>query len=108
MARKHRGRIQAQGDGTEKSTNWSQDEPLSKEDGLSLLNKLWNSLSKREQKDRCKQFDSARRFIENVEGGVDAPLGKTFLNRKKRSVRVDIEVLAGTAFLIVILLYFFC
>ena len=37
MSKKHRGRIQAQGDCTEKSESWSQDEPLSKKDGLSLL-----------------------------------------------------------------------
>ncbi|MGK0366830.1 MAG: hypothetical protein ACI85O_003907 [Saprospiraceae bacterium] len=40
MSKKHRGRVQAQGGGLEKSESWSQDEPLSKEDGLSLLEKL--------------------------------------------------------------------
>jgi hypothetical protein len=90
MSKQHRGRLQAQGGDTEKSEGWSQDDPLTKEEGLSLLAKLWEQLTKREQKERTKQFDSARRFIENVEGGIDAPLGKSFLNRKKRSVRVDI------------------
>jgi hypothetical protein len=107
MSKEHRGRLQAQGGDTEKSESWSQDDPLTKEEGLSLLAKLWERLTKREQKDRAKQFDSARRFIENVEGGVDAPLGKSFLNRKKRGVRVDIEVLAGTAFVVALLLFYF-
>jgi hypothetical protein len=33
----HRGRIQAQGNGVEKSENWSQDNPLTSVDGLELL-----------------------------------------------------------------------
>ena len=33
----HRGRIQAQGGGLEKSESWSQDKPLSAKQGLSLL-----------------------------------------------------------------------
>jgi len=80
---------------------------LTKSSGLALLENLWNKLSKRAQKDRKEQFDSARRFIENVDGGVDAPLGKSFVNRKKRGVRVDIEVLAGTAFVLAICLIYF-
>jgi hypothetical protein len=36
----HRGRIQAQGNGVEKSENWSQDDPLTATQGLTLLNDL--------------------------------------------------------------------
>jgi hypothetical protein len=98
--------MQAQGGGTEASESWSQDEPLSKAEGLALLNKLEQGLTKSERKARAKQLESARRFIENAAGGVDAPLGKTFLNRRRRPIRIDIEILAGTAFLLVIILYF--
>ena len=107
MPKPHRGRIQAQGGGTEASEKWAQDEPLTKADGLTLLDKLKRRLTKAERQARKDQFADARRFIENVEGGVDAPLGKTFLNRKRRPIRVDIEVLAGTAFLLLII-YFCC
>jgi hypothetical protein len=105
--KKHRGRVQAQGGGLEESENWAQDEPLTKASGLSLLDKLWEKLSKRDQKLRASQFENARRFIENVDGGLDAPLGKSFLNRKKRGIRVDIEILAGTAFTLVLCLAYY-
>lgn len=102
MSKKHRGRIQAQGGGTEKSENWSQDEPLSKTEGLNLLNKLWKNLTKEERATRQKQYEDARRYIENVDGGIDAVKKKTFRNRKTKDVRIDIEVLAGTAFLLLL------
>ncbi len=34
---KHRGRIQAQGDNLEESEAWSQEEPLTKDEGLESL-----------------------------------------------------------------------
>ena len=108
--KKHRGRIQAQGGGFEDSVSWSQDKPLSKRDGLSLLEKLRLKIPKKEQKLREQQFQEAKRYIENVNGGIDAVKKKTFKNRKTRNVRVDIELLGGTAFisavLILIILWF--
>ncbi len=101
--KKHRGRIQAQGGGLEESVNWAQDDPLTKEDGLVLLSELKKKLSDKEFKKRAQQFEQAERYIENVEGGIDAVKKKTFRNRKTKDVRVDIEVLAGTAFIIVLL-----
>ena len=106
MAKPHRGRIQAQGGGTEESESWSQDEPLTKKAGLALLERLKRRLRPAERRARAKPFADARRFIENGKGGVDAPLGKTFSDRRRRAIRVDIEVLAGTAFLLLIL--YFC
>lgn len=103
MSKKHRGRFQAQGGGTEKSESWSQDEPLSKADGLNLLEKLWNSLSKKERSSREKQYRDARRYIENVDGGIDAVKKKSFRNRDTKNVRIDIEVLGGTAFLFLLI-----
>ncbi|MEM1214778.1 MAG: hypothetical protein AAGJ82_03790 [Bacteroidota bacterium] len=100
MTKKHRGRIQAQGDGLEKSESWSQDNPLTKEEGLSLLEQLWSSLTKKEKEVRRKPYKDAKRYIENIDGGIDAIKKKTFRNRKTRSVRIDIEVLAGSAFLL--------
>lgn len=102
MSKKHRGRIQAQGGGTEKSESWSQNEPLSKADGLNLLDRLWNRLTKKERASREKQYEDARRFIQNVDGGVDAVKKKTFRNRKTKDERIDIEVLAGTAFILLL------
>ncbi len=102
--RAHRGRIQAQGDGLEESETWHQEEPLSRSDGLSLLRKLKDRLSADEQEKRDRPFREAKRFIEQAQGGVDAPLRKTFRNRKTKDVRVDIEVWSGTAFITIVLL----
>lgn len=59
-------------------------------------------MTKSELKLREKQFDDAERYIENIEGGIDATKKKTFRNRKTKDVRVDIEVLAGRAFMSVL------
>ena len=106
MAQKqaHRGRIQAQGSGLEASETWQQAEPLSKKDGLRLLDKLLNKLPKKEQAIRDQSFKDAQRFIEQVEGGLDAPVRKTFRNRKTKDVRVDVEVWSGIAFISFILM----
>jgi hypothetical protein len=64
--KKHRGRIQAQGKDTEKSVNWAQDEPLSKEEGLSLLEQLKQMLTKKEYEEREKQLKKAEELINNA------------------------------------------
>ncbi|MEM9847636.1 MAG: hypothetical protein AAF847_07090 [Bacteroidota bacterium] len=43
--KEHRGRWQAQGGGLKESESWAQEDPLSKEDGLKLLNKLREKIS---------------------------------------------------------------
>jgi len=105
MPRKeHRGRIQAQGGGLEASESWQQPEPLTKKKGLSLLKRLRSKLSPSERKARERPFQEAERFIEQTEGGIDAPVRRSFNNRKNRSIRVDIEVWSGTAFISIILI----
>ncbi|MEM9887691.1 MAG: hypothetical protein AAF849_17480 [Bacteroidota bacterium] len=99
--KKHRGRWQAQGGGLEESESWAQDEPLSKEDGQQLLNQLKEKLSKKDLKDREKLFEQAERFVNNAQG-VDAPFSHSFRSRKKRGVRVDLEIKAGRAFVLLI------
>jgi len=49
MSKQHRGRIQAQGNDTEKSVSWSQDTPLSKKQGLELLKDLDQQLTSKEK-----------------------------------------------------------
>ncbi len=95
---KNRGRIQAQGgkDKTEKSVSWNQDEPLSKKDGLALLEKLKSKLTKNELTERERPLYQAKRYIQNA-NGIDAPRSKTFLNRKTKDARIDIEVKSRTA-----------
>lgn len=54
--KKHRGRIQAQGDGLEASENWAQNEPLTAQDGLELLEKLKQKIRDQDAKTREKEF----------------------------------------------------
>ncbi len=101
MSKPHRGRMQAQGNGLEKSVSWSQDEPLTRTQAKGLLQRLKGLLSKSEYAERAEQFDQAERYIEGADG-LDATKRRTFQNRKTRDVRVDIEVLAGRAFVMVL------
>lgn len=97
--KKHRGRFQAQGDGLEESESWSQDEPLTKSAALRLLSRLKAKLSGKERARREKAFEKAEHYIRNAEDGIDSPLKKSFYDDKRnRSIRVDIEILAGKAF----------
>mgnify|MGYP001607269047 CR=1 FL=1 len=98
MSKPHRGRLQAQSDSLEESEPWAQDEPPTWQEGVSLLGKLKNKLSKKEREKREKQFKQAERFIRNAgkSGGVQSPLRINFENEKyKDGTRVDIEVMAG-------------
>ena len=97
----HRGRIQAQGNGVEKSENWSQDDPLTAIQGLTLLNDLSQQLTKQELEDREYGLRKAEIFIENAaeNGGVNTLMKKTFKTPKTKDTRIDIEVLGGTAFI---------
>lgn len=108
MSKSHRGRIQVQGNGLEKSVSWSQDEPLTRVQGKKLLQQLKEKLSEKEYAERTDQFDQAERYIEGAEG-IEAPEHRRFLNRKTKDVRIDIEVLAGRAFIslcLFLILYF--
>ena len=95
----HRGRLQAQGRGTEESEPWAQDEPPSKDEVLDCLDQLWDKLSPAEQKDREPCYKDAGRFIRQAPAtGVDAPYSKSFRNRRLRGgVRIDFEIQTGKA-----------
>jgi hypothetical protein len=67
------------------------------------LDKLKKLLTPKELKARDKQIQQAKRYIENVNGGVDAIKKKAFVNVKEKT-RIDIEILGGTAFVIILLL----
>jgi hypothetical protein len=101
MPRKEqRGRIQAQGGGLEASESWHQAEPLSKEKGLSLLARLRSRLSVPERNAMERLFEEAQCFIEQAEGGIDAPFRRSFNDRYDCRLRVDVEVWSGAAFVL--------
>jgi hypothetical protein len=105
MQRKeHRGRIQAQGGGLEASENWAQDEPLTADEGRSLLQRLKAKLSRKERKQRKHHLKKLEDLIDRAEdtGGLHAHFSKSFQDDES-DVRVDIEVLGGTAFICAVL-----
>ncbi len=104
---KHRGRIQAQGGGVEESEKWALEKPPTWQEGISMLNNLEEKLSPREQENRQELFDKAEDYIKAVgeKGGVDAQVSKTFLKKGSRDVRIDIEVILGTAFISLLCLF---
>jgi len=96
----HRGRFQAQGYGTEMSKNWSQATASLASQAHCLLNALCEDLSPVERRDREAAFAKAHEYIDRGAkvGGV-TPTKKTFPpNARRGQPRVDIEVLAGRAF----------
>lgn len=95
----HRGRIQAQGGGTEKSESWAQPKPPTGSEMLKKCDQLEGQLTDREKEDREKPLADLRRFISSAAraGGVAALHRKSFLKRGSKDIRVDIEVIKGMA-----------
>ena len=98
--KKHRGRIQAQGGGIEESESWAKDSPLTVSEALNYLENLKDKLSKTEYELRAKEFEKAEKFIRQAgeNGGVDAKVSKTYKVKGTKDIRIDIEVISGTAF----------
>jgi hypothetical protein len=96
----HRGRIQAQGNGLEESESWAQDKPPTVSEGLNILQRLREKITKSQLLERITEFLKAEKIIEQAgkNGGVDAKVSKTFKKKGTKDVRVDIEVIRGTAF----------
>jgi len=96
---KNRGRIQAQGERLEESENWSQNEPLTKNKGIEMLDNLKNKIPTKDAKIREDAFKKAKRFIKNGPYEViDHKISKTYMVSDSEHERVDIEILKGTAF----------
>jgi hypothetical protein len=97
----HRGRVQAQGGGTQESEAWAQDEPLPAREGHSKLDTLRDWLSASEQQMRSDAFQEAHAFVDTAAaaGGAGANTKKSFPRLSRRDHRrVDIEVHKGLAF----------
>ncbi len=95
----HRGRIQAQGENLEASEAWSQNKPPTKNDGLTMLDRLKNKIPKFEVNKRKKAFLKASRFIEQgPHEVVNSPVKRSFKVKGTKRERVDIEIQKGEAF----------
>jgi len=96
----HRGRIQVQGDKIEESESWAKNEPLSKEEGVMMLENLKNKIPKNEAKIREEAFIKASKFIKNGPYQVvTKPITKSYKVPDTEHERVDIEIQKGIAFI---------
>jgi hypothetical protein len=99
MADNHRGRIQAQGGGVEKSESWSRDTPPTGGDMLKMSDDLEGQLTDPEKRDRARPLAQLRRFIRLAaqSRGVSAPTSKSWLKRGSKDIRIDLEIVKGMA-----------
>jgi uncharacterized protein RhaS with RHS repeats len=98
---RHRGRIQAQGNGYEDSEAWNQQTPLTLAEGLVKLDALSNRMPARVFAARNIAIEEARVWMNRAAkaGGVYAQVSKTFQNPGvRKGERIDIEVIEGKAF----------
>lgn len=97
----HRGRFQAQGGGIEESVKWALNKPCTKSHANKAIRELKNKLSSSELSVREKCFERVMNFVQrSPSNGLMAIIKKPFTPiPPKRDIRVDIEILAGKAFI---------
>jgi hypothetical protein len=95
----HRGRVQAQGGGTEKSESWAQASPPTFSQIMRLIERLEAQLTPQEKKIREKGFAQLRKAVENAAkaGGFWARQSRSFPKPPVGDIRVDLEVITGRA-----------
>jgi hypothetical protein len=96
----NRGRVQAQGNGTEKSESWATSCDFTKEMGLAKLDRLESTLTNPELSLRTLAIQQARNRVESAPAcGINAIMKKSYYDDKtKRAIRIDVEINAGTSF----------
>lgn len=109
--RMHRGNIHVQGEDMTTSEDvanfaWNRPQPMTKAEASVALDRLRSVLTRSELKLRNEAFQKAERWIDNNISHAPPMVFRTFQNsncikdrdRKKRTARVDIEIVEGTAF----------
>jgi hypothetical protein len=97
----NRGRFQAQGGALEESVAWATNDEVSKIDGHDMLDRLSARLTVDELLARQNAIQKVKGFITDApHGGCSAPIIKSYYDDKRnRSIRIDLEVRAGRAFI---------
>jgi hypothetical protein len=106
----YRGRVQAQGIDIEQdggySHSWARNNPVTDQEGLSFISKIERQCSDSQRTLRKVPFQKAIRFVKNASksGGVgpEAQPPSFYdpkLDKKHKSVRVDIEIQSGLTFI---------
>src|SRR5579885_3609988 len=95
----HRGRIQAQGGGTEKSESWAQATPPTFSEIVRPIDRLEAQLTPKEKTICEKAFTQLRRVVEigAETGGFWAPRSRSFPKPATGDIRVDIEIITARA-----------
>lgn len=96
----NRGRVQAQGNGTEKSESWAASCDFTKDMGLAKLDSLESSLTTPELSLRRLAIQQARDRVKSApDYGISAIMKKSYYDDKtKRAIRIDVEINARTSF----------
>ena len=97
----NRGRFQAQGNDLEKSAPWATDNIVYKHVGIERINNLQGQLTQNEFNARQNSIQKVRDLVNQAPPeGYCAQLIKSYYDDvRQRSVRIDIEIRAGSAFL---------
>lgn len=97
----NRGRIQAQGGGTEKSDAWAIHTDHFKSMGIASVDNLDAQLTNAERNLRTQALNDCRnRILTTPSYGVSAQMKKSYYDDfRNRQIRIDIEVNAGVAFM---------
>lgn len=97
----NRGRIQAQGNGTEKSEPWATLSDITKDIGINKVTNLEQQLTPAELSQRQIALQQVRNRINTTPYcGISALYKKSYWNDfRQRQIRIDIEVLNGIAFI---------
>lgn len=96
----NRGRIQAQGAGTEESSAWAQNDDMFKAQGIEHVQELRGMLTPGETNLRRNSLNVVEHRINNYPSQGVLPFKKSYWdNDSRKDIRVDIEVHAGIAFI---------
>jgi hypothetical protein len=95
----HRGRIQAQGGGTEKSVSWNRQTPPTESEMMEMVHALEAKLTPAERRSREAALVELRRYIRRaaLKGGTGTIRTKRFPFPAEGEIRVDLEVFKGTS-----------
>jgi len=96
----NRGRIQAQGGHTEKSSSWATENIVTKTFGIDKVDNLQNQLTRPELRLRTRSLQKVHNIINTAPHyGISAEVKKTYYDDiSARDIRVDLEINCGIAF----------
>ncbi|NJO82155.1 MAG: hypothetical protein HC828_04675 [Blastochloris sp.] len=87
------------------SQNWDQPTPITVAEGLAILDRLWLSLTRKQQKRRQTVYERARRYIQSGPPSGHRNPGKGFTSPdseqdrvSRGTARIDVVIDAGVAF----------